>query len=136
MMSLTGNYAEIKATDLRKLKNLRAVNTSKAIQGNLKKYCKNLKNNKITVSSEMKKFGKFLIENKKLIEYTGNSEVVKIPKGVKVIEDIVFRDENKIREMLNIPAEETIVSVIALGYKDIEVDRPKRKSVDDICKFY
>ena len=31
----------------------------------------------------MKKFGKFLIENKKLIEYTGNSEVVKIPKGVK-----------------------------------------------------
>ena len=47
-----------------------------------------------------------------------------------------IRDENKIREMLNIPAEETIVSVIALGYKDIEVDRPKRKSVDDICKFY
>ena len=100
MMSLTGNYAEIKATDLRKLKNLRAVNTSKAIQGNLKKYCKNLKNNKITVSSEMKKFGKFLIENKKLIEYTGNSEVVKIPKGVKVIDDIVFRDENKIRKIV------------------------------------
>lgn len=47
-----------------------------------------------------------------------------------------IRDENKIREMLNIPVEETIVSVIALGYKDIEVDRPKRKSVDDICKFY
>ncbi len=84
MMSLTGNYAEIKATDLRKLKNLRAVNTSKAIQGNLKEYCKKLKNNKITVSSEIEKFGKFLIENKKLIEYTGNSEVVKIPKGVKV----------------------------------------------------
>ena len=99
-MSLTGSYAEIKATDLRKLKNLRAVNTSKAIQGNLKKYCKNLKNNKITVSSEMKKFGKFLIENKKLIEYTGNSEVVKIPKGVKVIDDIVFRDENKIRKIV------------------------------------
>ena len=100
MMSLTGNYAEIKATDLRKLKKLRAVNTSKAIQGNLKEYCKKLKNNKITVSSEMKKFGKFLIENKKLIEYTGNSEVVKIPKGVKVIDDIVFRDENKIRKIV------------------------------------
>ena len=99
-MSLTGSYAEIKATDLRKLKNLRAVNTSKAIQGNLKEYCKKLKNNKITVSSEMKKFGKFLIENKKLIEYTGNSEVVKIPKGVKVIDDIVFRDENKIRKIV------------------------------------
>ena len=99
-MSLTGNYAEIKATDLRKLKNLRAVNTSKAIQGNLKEYCKNLKNNKITVSYEMKKFGEFLIENKKLIEYTGNSEVVKIPKGVKVIDDIVFRGENKIRKIV------------------------------------
>ena len=99
-MSLTGSYAEIKTTDLRKLKKLRAVNTSKAIQGNLKEYCKKLKNNKITVSSEMKKFGKFLIENKKLIEYTGNSEVVKIPKGVKVIDDIVFRDENKIRKIV------------------------------------
>ena len=99
-MSLTGSYAEIKTTDLRKLKNLRAVNTSKAIQGNLKEYCKKLKNNKITVSSEMKKFGKFLIENKKLIEYTGNSEVVKIPKGVKVIDDIVFRGENKIRKIV------------------------------------
>ena len=99
-MSLTGSYAEIKTTDLRKLKNLRAVNTSKAIQGNLKEYCKKLKNNKITVSSEMKKFGEFLIENKKLIEYTGNSEVVKIPKGVKVIDDIVFRDENKIRKIV------------------------------------
>ena len=99
-MSLTGSYAEIKTTDLRKLKELRAINTSKAIQGNLKEYCKSLKNNKITVSSEMKKFGKFLIENKKLIEYTGNSEVVKIPKGVKVIDDIVFRDENKIRKIV------------------------------------
>ena len=99
-MSLTGSYAEIKTTDLRKLKKLRAINTSKAIQGNLKEYCKKLKNNKITVSSEMKKFGKFLIENKKLIEYTGNSEVVKIPKGVKVIDDIVFRGENKIRKIV------------------------------------
>ena len=61
-MSLTGSYAEIKTTDLRKLKKLRAINTSKAIQGNLKEYCKSLKNNKITVSSEMKKFGDFFIE--------------------------------------------------------------------------
>lgn len=99
-MSLTGSYAEIKTTDLRKLKKLRAINTSKAIQGNLKEYCKNLKNNKITVSYEMKKFGDFFIENKKLIEYTGNSEVVKIPKGVKVIDDIVFRGENKIRKIV------------------------------------
>lgn len=100
MMSLTGNYAEIKATDLRKLKNLRAVNTSKAIQGNLKEYCKNLKNNKITVSYEMKKFGEFLIENKKLIEYTGNSEVVKIPNGVKVIGEEAFAGEINIKKIV------------------------------------
>lgn len=100
MMSLTGNYAEIKATDLRKLKNLRAVNTSKAIQGNLKEYCKNLKNNKITVSSEMKKFGDFFIENKKLVEYTGNSEIVKIPNGVKVIGEGAFAGETNIKKIV------------------------------------
>ena len=99
-MSLTGSYAEIKTTDLRKLKKLRAINTSKAIQGNLKEYCKNLKNNKITVSSEMKKFGKFLIENKKLIEYTGNSEVVKIPNGVKVIGEEAFAGEINIKKIV------------------------------------
>ncbi len=100
MMSLTGNYAEIKATDLRKLKKLRAINTSKAIQGNLKEYCKNLKNNKITVSYEMKKFGDFLIENKKLVEYTGNSEIVKIPNGVKVIGEEAFAGETNIKKIV------------------------------------
>ena len=99
-MSLTGSYAEIKTTDLRKLKKLRAINTSKAIQGNLKEYCKNLKNNKITVSYEMKKFGDFLIENKKLVEYTGNSEVVKIPNGVKVIGEEAFAGEINIKKIV------------------------------------
>ena len=99
-MSLTGSYAEIKTTDLRKLKKLRAINTSKAIQGNLKEYCKNLKNNKITVSSEMKKFGDFLIENKKLVEYTGNSEIVKIPNGVKVIGEGAFAGETNIKKIV------------------------------------
>ena len=99
-MSLTGSYAEIKTTDLRKLKKLRAINTSKAIQGNLKEYCKNLKNNKITVSSEMKKFGDFFIENKKLVEYTGNSEIVKIPNGVKVIGEEAFAGETNIKKIV------------------------------------
>ena len=99
-MSLTGSYAEIKTTDLRKLKKLRAINTSKAIQGNLKEYCKNLKNNKITVSSEMKKFGDFFIENKKLVEYTGNSEIVKIPNGVKVIGEEAFAGEINIKKIV------------------------------------
>ena len=99
-MSLTGSYAEIKTTDLRKLKKLRAINTSKAIQGNLKEYCKSLKNNKITVSSEMKKFGDFFIENKKLVEYTGNSEIVKIPNGVKVIGEEAFAGEINIKKIV------------------------------------
>ena len=99
-MSLTGSYAKIKTTDLRKLKKLRAINTSKAIQGNLKEYCKSLKNNKITVSSEMKKFGDFFIENKKLVEYTGNSEIVKIPNGVKVIGEEAFAGETNIKKIV------------------------------------
>ena len=47
-----------------------------------------------------------------------------------------IRDEKKIRTLLNIPASEIIVSVIALGIRDIEPERPKRKNIDEICKFY
>lgn len=47
-----------------------------------------------------------------------------------------IRDEAKIREMLNIPNQEIIVSVIALGIADIEPERPKRKTVEDITTFY
>lgn len=47
-----------------------------------------------------------------------------------------IRDENKIRALLNIPDSEIIVSVIALGIGDFEVERPKRKTVDDITTFY
>lgn len=47
-----------------------------------------------------------------------------------------LRDEKKIRELLNVPDNEGIVSVIALGYQDIEPAKPKRKSVEDIVHFY
>ena len=47
-----------------------------------------------------------------------------------------IRDEKKIRTLLNIPASEIIVSVIALVISDIEPERPKRKNIDEICKFY
>lgn len=47
-----------------------------------------------------------------------------------------IRDEQKLRELLHIDETEIIVSVIALGYPDIDPDRPKRKSVVNICKFY
>lgn len=47
-----------------------------------------------------------------------------------------IRDEAKIRELLQIPEEEIIVSVIAVGYPDQEPKKPLRKAVDDIAKFY
>ncbi len=47
-----------------------------------------------------------------------------------------IRDSEKIRKALNIPETETVVSVIAVGYGIVTPDKPKRKTVDDILKFY
>ncbi len=47
-----------------------------------------------------------------------------------------LRDAEKIREMLSIPEEEAVVSVIALGYPAVEVERPPRKPLEEIVKFY
>ena len=47
-----------------------------------------------------------------------------------------IRDEAKIRETLDIPEAETIVAVIALGYGQQEPEMPKRKTPEDIVKFY
>lgn len=47
-----------------------------------------------------------------------------------------IRDENNIRKLLNIPENEIIVSVIALGKGDINPEKPKRKAVEDIATFY
>ncbi len=47
-----------------------------------------------------------------------------------------LRDADKIREMLEIPAEEIIVSVIALGYAAVEAERPPRKSLEEVAKFF
>lgn len=47
-----------------------------------------------------------------------------------------IRDEAKIRDMLNIPEQEIIVAVIAVGIGDIDPERPKRKAVEDITTFY
>ena len=49
---------------------------------------------------------------------------------------IGIRDEAQIRNLLNIPETQIIVSVIAIGVGDIEPPRPKRKSIEDICSFY
>lgn len=46
-----------------------------------------------------------------------------------------IRDGEKIRELLQIPAEESVVSVIAIGYGMAEPAKPKRKTPEDILKF-
>lgn len=47
-----------------------------------------------------------------------------------------LRDGQKIRSFLNIPENETIASVIAVGYRDEEVhDRP-RKDLNDVTVFF
>ena len=43
-----------------------------------------------------------------------------------------IRDGDKIREILNIPENEIVVSVIAIGYSDSEATKPKRKRAEDI----
>lgn len=47
-----------------------------------------------------------------------------------------IRDSEKIRDCLKIPSEEKIVAVIAVGYGNKEMAKPKRKSPEDILKFY
>lgn len=47
-----------------------------------------------------------------------------------------LRDEKNIRRLLKIPDNEKVISVIGLGYGDIEPEMPKRKHVDDIMKMF
>lgn len=47
-----------------------------------------------------------------------------------------IRDSEKLREILNIPDTETIVSVIGVGYRDVTADMPNRKKIDEISKFF
>ena len=47
-----------------------------------------------------------------------------------------MRDADKLREAFAIPGNETIMAVIALGYRAEEPTRPERKSFDDFVKFF
>jgi len=47
-----------------------------------------------------------------------------------------IRDESKLKEFLNINENEIIVSVISVGYRDIEPVKPQRKEVENIATFY
>ena len=46
-----------------------------------------------------------------------------------------IRDGEALKTALDIPDEETVVSVIAVGYPDIEPQMPKRKDLDKIVKW-
>lgn len=47
-----------------------------------------------------------------------------------------IRNEAIIRSMLSIPEDMTIVSVIALGWPDIDPKKPHREKLKEVCKFY
>ncbi|OUO81080.1 nitroreductase [Blautia sp. An249] len=47
-----------------------------------------------------------------------------------------IRDAGKIAELLEIPKEQSVVSVIGVGYSQAEPAMPKRKTVADIARFY
>ena len=47
-----------------------------------------------------------------------------------------MRDADELRKLFDIPENETIMAVIALGYRAGEPNRPQHRPLDDIVKFY
>lgn len=47
-----------------------------------------------------------------------------------------LRREELLREMFSIPEDEALMSVIALGKRAADVNKPERKDMDDIAKFF
>ena len=47
-----------------------------------------------------------------------------------------MRDADKLRELFSIPESETIMAVISLGYRAETPNRPERKNLDDVVKFF
>lgn len=47
-----------------------------------------------------------------------------------------MRDSNGLRELFGIPANETVMAVIALGYRAEEPNRPERKVFDEVVRFF
>lgn len=47
-----------------------------------------------------------------------------------------IRDGEKLRELLEIPASQEVVAVIAVGKGAITAEKPKRKATEDITKFF
>lgn len=46
------------------------------------------------------------------------------------------RDAERLRSVLNIPESEAVVSVISVGYSNAVLERPKRKSMEEIARFF
>ena len=47
-----------------------------------------------------------------------------------------MRDADELRKLFDIPESETIMAVISLGYRAEEPNRPERRPLDDIVKFF
>ncbi len=47
-----------------------------------------------------------------------------------------IRDEKSLREEFDIPESQEVMAVIALGYRDIEPEMPKRKEPEEIAKYF
>lgn len=47
-----------------------------------------------------------------------------------------LRDERKLRELLGIPEDQNVMSVIALGKRAVEPQKPARKDLEDIVKMF
>jgi nitroreductase len=47
-----------------------------------------------------------------------------------------MRDADQLRQLFAIPENETIMAVIALGYRAEEPTHPDRRDLDDIVKFF
>ena len=47
-----------------------------------------------------------------------------------------MRNADKLRSLFNIPENETIMAVIALGYRKNQPVQPRHKQLDDVVKFY
>lgn len=47
-----------------------------------------------------------------------------------------IRDEKELRNLLGIPAEEVILSVIALGYREMEPPFKPRKDLEEVTRFF
>ena len=47
-----------------------------------------------------------------------------------------MRDADKLRQLFNIPENEAVMAVIALGYRAAEPRQPRHRPLDDIVKFH